>query len=98
MNLRDLRQHKKLTRTQLAVALDTNESTIARWERGTVAPSVRRIRPLALALDVGVGTVVEAVEETHLSASSQRGPTTKSGEGEARVSGGVGVDNCSRIG
>jgi transcriptional regulator with XRE-family HTH domain len=38
INVRELRERKKLSRRRVAVALDVADSTVVRWETGAVKP------------------------------------------------------------
>lgn len=54
-NIRAAREAKRLTQRELAVRLDTDANSIARWERGAVMPGPTYLVQLATVLGREVG-------------------------------------------
>lgn len=56
--LAELRKQQGLSRTRLAAAIDSSESTVAKWEQGRRQPGLRSLRNLSGALGVSIDTLV----------------------------------------
>lgn len=52
--IKQLRERKRLTQSQLAEKLDVSSKTISKWETGKGLPDISLIQPLASALEVSV--------------------------------------------
>ena len=55
--LRKLRKQKGVTIEELASQIDSNRTSISKWERGFQTPSEKRIRMLATGLDIPVSEI-----------------------------------------
>lgn len=64
MGLSDYRKKKSLSQKQLAKAIGVSESTICKYENGTISPPLDKI--LALSSVLGEGCLYEFKEELHL--------------------------------
>lgn len=47
IRLKELRDEKNISQLQLASAIDTNQSTIGRWEKGLISPSIEYVEKLS---------------------------------------------------
>ena len=56
--LRSARQHAGLTQVRMAVALEMNEDVYARYESGTMWPSMRRLRRLGEVLGCSIDALL----------------------------------------
>lgn len=63
MTLRELRERKRLTQTELAQAVGVSQPMICSWENGTYAPRLRVRDRLATALEVDGPTLDRAIAE-----------------------------------
>lgn len=61
--LRECREAKELSQTELAQALETNQSLIGKYERDDVKPTIDVVKKLATALDTSVSYLLG--ETTH---------------------------------
>jgi transcriptional regulator with XRE-family HTH domain len=59
-DLHDLRRAKRLTQMALADAVNVDESTISKWERGVQPVPLKAVPLLAGTLCVSMGAIVEA--------------------------------------
>lgn len=57
--IRECRIAAGLTQEQLAEAVDASQATVARWERGEVDLSVRKLMHIAVILDVPVSALIK---------------------------------------
>ena len=62
--LGELRRAAGLTQWQIATALDTRPPQVSGWERGTIVPSTRFLRPLATLLSVSLDELLDALEKS----------------------------------
>jgi len=65
MNLKILRVMARLTQTEAAEKVGVNQATISDWERGNYKPGAASISKLAVAYNVNVSDILEAVEATN---------------------------------
>ncbi len=85
--LKELRKRKKMTQQELAEVTSANQGTIARWEKGSLEPSIEQIILLSDTLDSSIdyllGTVdydarnIPSVEEYNSFTEEQREKYTK---------------------
>jgi transcriptional regulator with XRE-family HTH domain len=59
-DLHDLRRAKRLTQIAVADAVNVDESTVSKWERGVQPVPLKAVPLLAGILCVPMGTIVEA--------------------------------------
>jgi DNA-binding XRE family transcriptional regulator len=64
MTLRELRESKAYTQTELAAAVGVTAQAVYSWERGDYEPSFPKIRAIAGFLGVTVDEVRNALRET----------------------------------
>lgn len=55
--IRELRETRGLSQSDLAEALGVNQSTISNWERGKMEPTIYNVRRIADALGVEPGAL-----------------------------------------
>ena len=65
MNLKILRVMARLTQAEAAEKVEVNQATISDWERGNYKPGAASISKLAVAYNVNVSDILEAVEATN---------------------------------
>ena len=66
MTISELMKRKKLTQVELAEMLGVTQSTISGWKNGLRMPRTKQIKPLAKALGVSVGMLVEVLERNKI--------------------------------
>lgn len=59
MNLKELREERKLTQNQLAEALNVSFQAVSAWERDEYKPDTDKLVKIAEILDVSVSSIVE---------------------------------------
>lgn len=64
MTLRDLRESKAYTQTELAAAVGVTSQAVYAWERGEYEPAFPKIRAIAQFLKVSIEEVRQAIRET----------------------------------
>lgn len=66
INVKDLRERKKLSRVKVAAALDVAEMTVRRWEQGDYRPhvSLEKIQAMLELFDCDFPTLYQAFEQT----------------------------------
>jgi transcriptional regulator with XRE-family HTH domain len=66
INVKDLRERKKLSRVKVAAALDVAEMTVRRWEQGVYRPhvSLEKIQAMLELFDCDFPTLYQAFEQT----------------------------------
>jgi DNA-binding XRE family transcriptional regulator len=70
MTLKDLRESKEYTQTELAAGCGVTSQAVYAWERGEYEPSFIKVRAMAKFLGVTVEEVRQAIQETKNSKSS----------------------------
>lgn len=58
-----LRHAKGLTQIQLSERINSNQSTIWRYESGETMPDLLMLRKIALALDISISEIFDNIEE-----------------------------------
>ena len=64
MTLKELREAKAITQTELAAAVGVTAQAVYAWERGDYEPSLIKIRAIAKELGVPIEEVRQAIRET----------------------------------
>lgn len=64
MALKELREAKAITQTELAAAVGVTAQAVYAWERGDYEPSLIKIRAIAAALGVTVDEIRQSLKET----------------------------------
>ncbi len=64
MTLRELRESKAYTHTELAAAVGVTAQAVYSWERGDYEPAFPKIRAIAQFLGVSIEEVRKAIHET----------------------------------
>ena len=70
MRIREERIKKKMSQKELAAAIGVTPSMLSKYESGTVAPSVDKIRRIAAVLDVAVDDLLPSQENLELPSRS----------------------------
>ena len=72
--IKNLREKKKLTQSELAQALAVSDKAVSKWETGKGYPDITMLEPLSKSLGVSVTELLagETVENTNLSANMLR--------------------------
>ena len=52
--IKELREHQKLTQTELGYIIGVSDKTVSKWETGKGLPDISLIEPLSKALKVSV--------------------------------------------
>ena len=65
-NLRRLRLARGMTQSALADVLGVSDRAVSRWERGTAAPDVALLPPLAMTLETSVDALL-GIDPLHTS-------------------------------
>ena len=68
INVKELRERKKLTRRNVCSALDVSEQTVLRWENGSYRPHLplEKVKLMLELFDCDFMTLYEAFEQTAL--------------------------------
>jgi DNA-binding XRE family transcriptional regulator len=68
INVKELREQKKLTRRNVCSALDVSEQTVLRWENGSYKPHLplEKVKLMLELFDCDFMTLYEAFEQTSL--------------------------------
>ncbi len=56
--LKELRLEENLTRAQLSIALNVNDSTISRWENGKIIPGIDDLYNIAVFFNVSADYLI----------------------------------------
>lgn len=72
-NIRTARKRRGMTQEQLAPLIGVEQATLARYERGTVAPSINRLRKIALALAIELEELTDLPDESPPAAAAPVG-------------------------
>jgi transcriptional regulator with XRE-family HTH domain len=74
MTLKDLRESKRLTQTELAAAVGVTAQAVYAWERGEYGPTFVNIRAMADTLGVEIKDVQAAIKETKQEKDTKNNP------------------------
>jgi DNA-binding XRE family transcriptional regulator len=78
INVKQLREQKKLTRRNVCSALDVSEMTVSRWENGSYKPHLplEKVKLMLELFDCDFMTLYEAFEQTALETQQSTNDTT----------------------
>jgi transcriptional regulator with XRE-family HTH domain len=78
INVKQLRESRKLTIRKVAVALDVADSTVFRWESGTVKPHLplEKVKTMLDLFECDFITLYEAFQQTTLESQLTIEPST----------------------
>lgn len=85
MNLKLLREKRKLTQNELAEKLQVSKITVSQWEQGRREPSLKMVIKIAKILSCSCDELLVGGEETFVLCSHYDTLTVKQGEKELAV-------------
>lgn len=71
MKLKQLRENRKLSQQDLAIALKVSPSTISNWESGTRQPDIQMVKTIANYFNVSTDEVLGTTLETRVRSNNE---------------------------